>query len=131
MAWSYSGNPADSTKDWIRFRLGDKKETPQSLSDEEMEYLIGQEATPYMAASRAAEIMAAAHTATSVTSKQVGEIRLSYGYADTARRFAALAKELAGGEARGIVGIISTDDSAGYFQIGMHDGVSYDERRRY
>lgn len=129
MAWSYSGNPASSVKDWIRFRLGDKKETPQSLSDEEMEYLITQEVTPYMAASRAAEIMSAAHTATSVTSKQVGEVRLSYGYADTARRFSALAKELAGGEARGIVSFISTDESAGYFQIGMMDGNTYDERR--
>lgn len=134
MAWTYSGNPASSDKDWIRFRLGDKKETPQSLTDEEIEYLLDEESTKYMAASRAAEAMAAAHTATSVTSKQVGNLRLSYGYADTARRFSTLAKDLAGGKSVGVVGPISTDNSPGYFEIGQMDGIAYGrdvERRGY
>lgn len=130
MAWTYSGNPASSDRDWIRFRLGDSKvETPQSLSDAELDYLLAEEVDKYMAASKAAEIMSAAYMATSVTQKQVGDLRLSYGYADTGKRYAALAKELAGGEARGIVGLLSTDDSPGYFQIGMFDGNYYTDER--
>lgn len=130
MAWTYSGNPASSDRDWIRFRLGDNRETPQSLSDEELDYLLTQEATNYMAASRAAEAMSARHMATSVTQKEVGDLRLSYGYADTGKRYLQLAKELAGGESRGIVAMISTDNSSGYFHIGQMDSNTYDERRR-
>lgn len=131
MTWSYSGDPASSPKDWIRFRLGEKVQTPQSLSDEELLYLLAQnDNVPYMAASKAAEIMSAAHAATSVTSKQVGSLRLSYGYAETASRYARLAKELAGGETAGLLGMISTDTSDGYFEIGMMDADGDRDRRR-
>lgn len=131
MAWSYSGNPAASEKDWIRFQLGDRLETAQSLSDEEIAYLIAEYASQgrYKPASKAAEAMAANYMATSVTQKKSGDLQLSYGYADTGKRYLALAVSLAGGENSVVqeeAAAISTDDSEGHiFSIGMGDGHDF------
>ncbi|HEY0838998.1 MAG TPA: hypothetical protein VGD74_02310 [Vulgatibacter sp.] len=42
MAWSYSGNPGASTKDEVRFLIGDTTEGDPLLSDEEIAYLLEQ-----------------------------------------------------------------------------------------
>lgn len=42
MSWSYSGNPADSPLDELRFLTGDTNEAAQILQDEELQYLIAE-----------------------------------------------------------------------------------------
>lgn len=42
MAWTYSGNPADSEKDKYRFMLGDTDEEEPVLTDEEIEFVIAE-----------------------------------------------------------------------------------------
>lgn len=40
MSWSYSGNPANSELDALRFLIGDTNEDEPIMQDEELEYLI-------------------------------------------------------------------------------------------
>ena len=40
MASTYSGNPADSLKDYLRFMMGDTDMTQPLLTDEEYNYII-------------------------------------------------------------------------------------------
>lgn len=40
MTWTYSGNPASSDVDNVRFRIGDTNTSDQQLSDEEIEWLL-------------------------------------------------------------------------------------------
>lgn len=43
MTWSYSGNPANSNGDAVRFNIGDTDPTRPILQDEEIAYLIAEE----------------------------------------------------------------------------------------
>lgn len=40
MSWNYSGNPADSQIDELRFIIGDTNSAEPIMQDEELEYLI-------------------------------------------------------------------------------------------
>ena len=40
MSWTYSGNPANSKLDEMRFVIGDTNESSPIMQDEEIEYLI-------------------------------------------------------------------------------------------
>jgi len=40
--WSYSGNPANSAKDAVRFEIGDTDQTDPLLQDEEINYFLAQ-----------------------------------------------------------------------------------------
>lgn len=42
MTWSYSGNPADSLKDAVRFEIGDTNPNDPLLQDEEIQYVLSQ-----------------------------------------------------------------------------------------
>lgn len=42
MSWSYSGNPASSDKDMLRFTIGDTDSTEPIMQDEELLYLISE-----------------------------------------------------------------------------------------
>jgi hypothetical protein len=44
VAWTYSGNPASSTNDAVRFELGDTESEAPMLEDAEVEYAISWEA---------------------------------------------------------------------------------------
>lgn len=95
MAWSYSGNPATSGKDEVRFLIGDTDDASQQLSDEEIQYLLtlhaAQSGYPnYRAASAAATTIAAKHA--SAMRKTVGSLSLDYG--QRYNQYLELAKEL-------------------------------------
>ncbi|QGJ88104.1 hypothetical protein PBI_EDMUNDO_30 [Arthrobacter phage Edmundo] len=94
MTWSYSGNPGTSHRDRIRFLIGDKVQTPQSLSDAELDYLLSEAPSAELAAAAAAEQMADAYSGLSVTSKRVGDLSLSMDYGRTGAKFAGTAKRL-------------------------------------
>jgi hypothetical protein len=63
MSWNYSGDPADSDLDAVRFYVQDTDTLDQLISDEEIEFLIAQWVPVYgsliMVASMAAEAIAA------------------------------------------------------------------------
>ncbi len=58
MTWLYSGNPATSNKDAVRFLIGDTNTTDQKLQDEEINYLLTVYGTPAMAAAESLEQLA-------------------------------------------------------------------------
>lgn len=66
MSWSYSGDPADSALDEIRFLVQDTDSADQLITDEEIEYLIAKWTPVYdsalMTASMVAEAIAAKFT---------------------------------------------------------------------
>lgn len=58
MTWTYSGNPAHSDKDAVRFEIGDTNKDDQLLSDEEIEFALSAETDTYRAAARCCEFLA-------------------------------------------------------------------------
>jgi hypothetical protein len=42
MSWNYSGNPASSPKDELRFIIGDTNQAEPIMQDEELDYLIAE-----------------------------------------------------------------------------------------
>ena len=60
MTWSYSGDPADSKKDEVRFLIQDTNPNEQLISDEELQFLITQNSNTLLAASYACNAIATA-----------------------------------------------------------------------
>lgn len=127
MAWTYSGDPSASTSDEVRFLLGDVKETAQSLSDEEIAYLIGlNSGDAYLTAAEAAGRMAVRYLGLSATTKRVGDLSLSMDYANQAAAYKELQRVLRTGRtANDIGGPYWGDTSSNQFSVGMLD---YDYR---
>lgn len=121
MAWTYSGDPANSPRDEIRFLVGDTKETPQSLTDDEIAYLLSKnDGAIRRAAADAAEAMGAGYVELSVTSKKMGDLSLSYAYETTYKRYYDLASKIRSGS--GLSGMpIMRDWSANQFTVGLMD----------
>lgn len=65
MAWTYSGNPATSGRDEIRFLVGDTDQEDQLLLDGEIDYIL----TVYPRVSGTANYRAAAVAARSIAGK--------------------------------------------------------------
>ena len=59
MTWTYSGDPAGSDRDKVRFLVFDTDINEQLLSDEEIAWLLSEQSNIYMAAANAAEAIAA------------------------------------------------------------------------
>jgi hypothetical protein len=89
VTFEYSNDPAISTKDEVRFLIGDTVEDDAQFQDEEIEFLITSEGTAIAAALRGARVLALRYAG--LVDKSVGDLKLSYsqrakGYADTADR---------------------------------------------
>lgn len=59
MTWTYSGDPSDSTRDAVRFLIGDTDTTDQLISNEEIDYMLTEHGTVSRAASESARSIAA------------------------------------------------------------------------
>ena len=59
MTWSYSGNPASSDNDAVRFFIGDTDTNDQQLSDEEIAFAVTVGGDKYVAAVICAEALVA------------------------------------------------------------------------
>lgn len=92
MTWSYTGNPADSEKDAVRFLIGDTDTTDQLLSDEEINYVITEAGDSRYQAAHDAAYAIASKFSRMAQSKSVGDLSISY--ADRAQAYFALANEL-------------------------------------
>lgn len=126
MSWSYSGNPADSKLDEIRFLLGDTTEDSTSLSDEEIIYILAQNSDVVRAsAADAAERTAGRFLKKSIASKKVGDLTLEYEYSESYNRYMALGKLLRSAStdapAINMKAPLISDVSEPIFYIGMGD----------
>lgn len=128
MSWSYY--PGKSTRDWVRFVIGDTDENDQLLANEEIDAALTTEGSQYAAAAVCCEALAAKYS--DARTKKVGPLTISG--AERARSYLELAKRLratvgrkvaayAGGISRSDIDSVrdDTDRYEGAFREGMHD----------
>jgi hypothetical protein len=110
--WTYSGDPAASVKDQVRFLVGDTDGADQLLSDEEILWLVSEFGNPYLAAAQAAE---AIYSGGKLVDKKIGDLEIKASM--RADQFMKLAKSLrrrAGRGAMPYAGGISIADKDAY-----------------
>lgn len=90
MAWTYSGNPATSDLDKVRFLVFDTDTNEQLINNEEIAWLLTEQTNVYMAAANAAEAIAAKF-AKDITRTAVG---LSASVGNRAQFYLDLAEKL-------------------------------------
>jgi hypothetical protein len=95
MSWSYSGDPASSDKDLVRFLLRDTLSTDQLLSDEEVNYLVATWVDPYEAARNGALTLMAKFVRQADLSRSVGDLSISESFGGRAAEYQALAESIA------------------------------------
>jgi hypothetical protein len=134
MTWSYSGNPASSELDEVRFLVGDTDTTDQLVQNEEISWALTEEANPRMAAARVA--LALALKFSRKADKQVGDLRIAYSslykhYLEVAEALKADAATVGVVPYAGGISISDKDtvenDTDRYrpsFRRGMHDNPS-------
>lgn len=131
MGQTYSGNPESSDRDKVRFLARDTTSGAMTLNDEEVDWLLTQEANVFMAAAAAVELIANRHVG--IASKSVGGLSLSYSqasaseYARTLRlRGRSYQVPTAGGIsiAANEIDATDTDRPTPDFRRGMHDHPS-------
>jgi hypothetical protein len=123
--WTYSGSPQDSDRDLARFLLGDTTKTEQSLTDEELDYLLSiNPGNTYRAAAEAAGILQTRYSAISSSMKRIGDLTLQVHYGEQARLFGQLEAKLMKGRTAYAVGVPQFFDTSGNtFSVGMTDSV--------
>ena len=90
MTWSYSGDPSKTTRDAVRFLIGDTDFADQKLSDEEIAYALTAYGSPHRTSARLARSLAARSTGRA--DRQVGDLRISWR--DQAKAYLELADAL-------------------------------------
>lgn len=133
MAWSYSGNPSSSSKDKVRFLIGDTDITDPQLSDEEVNAILADFPNVYSAAIQLVRGLIAKYARK--VDKSVGDLSISYSKIGDSYRalLASLQSQaaVAGAVAPPYAGGISVSDKNAQdsdtdrvpptFAIGMHD----------
>jgi len=90
VTWSYSGNPASSDKDEVRFLTGDTCEKEGLILDEEINYAVANQSSNILAAALVLRSLAARYSRVGTVS--VGDV---YKSGDTiATKYSARADEL-------------------------------------
>jgi len=119
--YTYSGDPASSPKDTVRFLAKATGTTKEDgfVTDEEIQWVLREEPNVYMAAARVAEQVASFFGAKQ--SKTVGP--LSIDYRNQASSYTTLAGQLRSqaNSTTKNVGPISTGNDTVLFQVGMSD----------
>ena len=86
--WSYSGDPTNSTRDNIRFLVDDTNPADKLLTDAEVDYCLGAQATTLLAAVQAAgAVLAKFSRLVSQTISKGDEKRASTSYSDRAKQY--------------------------------------------
>lgn len=121
--WTYTGDPAYSTRDEVRFLVGDTDSSDKQVTDFEIAYAITQGGSARGAAVLIAKALASKYAR--LADRSIGDLSISYSqrvknYLDMAQR---LEKELAAG-----YGAI-LDVYAGGISIADKDTVEEDEDR--
>ena len=90
MAFNYSGDPTSSTRDEVRFLIGDTDSTDAQLQDLEVDYLLSKYTTAAKAALAACLALASRYAR--LCDKAVGDLRISYSQRQ--KQYLDLAREL-------------------------------------
>lgn len=95
MSFTYTNDPANSNRDAVRVMVNDTTETGHRISDETITWLLSSEPNVTYAAAAAAEFIAG-QFAEAVTTKAVGDLRLTKGdnVGNVAGSYRALAARL-------------------------------------
>jgi hypothetical protein len=98
MTWTYSGDPTLSTRDQVRFLIGDTNSSTPIFQDEEIDWLLTQNTNVYLAAASAADAAASGVVAvggnSATKTKTVGALSISYGDTEKAKDWRTLASQL-------------------------------------
>ncbi|MNO66693.1 hypothetical protein D3C76_574890 [compost metagenome] len=122
MTWSYSGDPTTSNLDLVRFLCGDTDPAYSFLSDEEINYLIGDKTNMKRVAINAIEQIVTKLSATSVDYTIGPEsVKASQRMANFARIKRLLLQDLRAGFAVPIMTEAEEPPCRPLFDIGMHD----------
>lgn len=89
MTWSYSGDPASSDLDRVRFLIGDTDTVDQLVNNEEVNWALG-EFPIYIAAAELSEAIAAKFSRK--VDKSVGDLKISFS--KQAEQYSKKAKQL-------------------------------------
>lgn len=139
MTATYTNSPGTDSIDAIRLLIGDTDVASAALTDEELQYYLDTAGNLYLAAAYAVEAIMSAQGG-GITSKQVGDLKVTYGGAGGASGLAALAKTLRMRAARtsgtpyaGGISVADrealdadTDRTASAFVVGQDDNPSVD-----
>lgn len=90
MSFSYSGDPSKSTKDYVRFLVGDTNANSPELHDAEILHVINEEGNALLAAAACATALQAKYS--KLTDESVGGV--SKSYSQRAEAFKNLATSL-------------------------------------
>lgn len=137
--WTYTQDPSLATRDQVRLLVGDTDPSARLFTDAEVAWFLSEEPDVYAAAAAAARGLSA-RFATGVT-KQVGDLKISFGERQKHYASLAIALDLRSGARSGTVfagGISRTDKDAEeaktdreppQFEKGMHDNPDRNARR--
>lgn len=116
---AYSGDPSTSDRDAVRFIIGDVG-TPELLSDDEVDWCLGQENNIYLSAALACETIASALA--KQIDKTVGDlsVQLSQKYDHYVER-GRWCHSRASRKAPSVVTLTADPDRGHYFDIGQFD----------
>ena len=88
MAWTYSGDPANSARDKVRFLCGDVDTNNQLINDAEIAFLLTEwNSDAYTSAAFACEALAGKYQAKSDYSRSVGDLSISTQFGASAQGF--------------------------------------------
>jgi hypothetical protein len=95
--WSYSGDPADSNNDKVRFLCGQTSTADDVLiTDEEVSFWVAEKPNVYHAAAAACDVLANRYSATQPKSEGYGKTRLDWSdRVDNLRRSAKALRQQA------------------------------------
>lgn len=88
MTWTYSGNPASSSLDAVRFLCGDTDTNNQLIPNEGINFLLSEwNSDTYLAAAFACDAIAGTFAAQADSSRTVGDLSISTQFGSQARTF--------------------------------------------
>ena len=90
MTWTYTGNPADSDKDQVRFLIGDTNAVDPLIADEEITFAISNPSTLNLAGALCLRTLA--NKFSRLVTRKIGD--LGVNCSDMAKAFADRANEL-------------------------------------
>lgn len=92
MTFTYSGDPATSQSDAVRFLIQDVDSTDVLMQDDEIAFLLAQSSSVYQAAHDACYVLATKFTRIANETKQVGDLSISRTYVAKASAYREMAE---------------------------------------
>ncbi len=128
MTWTYGGDPSNSTRDAVRWLVGDTDTTDQQVTDEEITFALSTASSNvHGAASQVCKGIAAKFARrASIGADGMSEqwTQLQTHYLGLAATYEADAKKGVAGISPSVVGAvmdIADNETPSHFQVGMHD----------